>query len=403
MSGRKKDKRNFRNLSLILAAAQQTGVAITQLKNEDTATSPSVAAGKYLVKLLQIPPEKRMHDERESLSEAIAQYNFFRNMNADLRLQLCNFLGYAKCAENHVLFRQGDAGELFYVIISGTCRLTVFNGKQEITLGSLEAGDQFGERSLVNSVPRAATVTCVTKCEFATLTKDIYKRNMRNIAKDQLKSRVEFLSTTAIFQKTARPMLFRSSYFVESNTYNIGDVILAQGSVADRVYWIQEGQCKVVRRLTREESTTAQAIPAWKPQRPHKLELARISPPDSFGDYSLLTRKKMPYSVICCATPTVTLSCDMDDVSLCLTGKANNGKSNRKDTSMMLEMAENRELLYDCMFHQSLEVRTQMDVQGRWLSEMAEFMGDLEAEGECSLGKKLLRRSLSGGRGCSQA
>ncbi|HET7543543.1 MAG TPA: protein kinase [Polyangiaceae bacterium] len=60
-----------------------------------------------------------------------------------------------------LIIREGDRGEEAYMIVSGTCRtLRARDGKQEI-LGTMTAGDVFGEMALLLAEPRAATVEAV--------------------------------------------------------------------------------------------------------------------------------------------------------------------------------------------------------------------------------------------------
>ena len=54
-----------------------------------------------------------------------------------------------------VLARQGQQGEEFFVIVSGKAEAT----RQGVTIGTLGAGSFFGEMSLLERLPRVATVT----------------------------------------------------------------------------------------------------------------------------------------------------------------------------------------------------------------------------------------------------
>lgn len=38
-----------------------------------------------------------------------------------------------------------------------------------VEVSKLKSGDTFGELALINDKPRAATITCITDCHFATL------------------------------------------------------------------------------------------------------------------------------------------------------------------------------------------------------------------------------------------
>ena len=54
-----------------------------------------------------------------------------------------------------VLARQGQQGDEFFVIVSGKAEAT----RQGVTIGTLGAGSFFGEMSLLERLPRVATVT----------------------------------------------------------------------------------------------------------------------------------------------------------------------------------------------------------------------------------------------------
>jgi cAMP-dependent protein kinase regulator len=91
-----------------------------------------------------------------------------------------------------VVIRQGDVGEGFYIIESGTAKITIIdeNGVEKV-VNQLSRGDYFGELALLNDKPRIATVTADTRLKVATLGKkafvrllgpaiDILKRNESN-------------------------------------------------------------------------------------------------------------------------------------------------------------------------------------------------------------------------------
>jgi len=61
-----------------------------------------------------------------------------------------------KFAPGDVIIKQGDEGDRFYVLESGTCDITV-KGKGSVMKAS--RGVAFGELALLFNQPRAATVT----------------------------------------------------------------------------------------------------------------------------------------------------------------------------------------------------------------------------------------------------
>jgi serine/threonine-protein kinase len=57
-----------------------------------------------------------------------------------------------------VIIREGDAGDAAYMIVSGRCKVSRRVGNEQETLGTMSAGDVFGEMALLLDEPRAATI-----------------------------------------------------------------------------------------------------------------------------------------------------------------------------------------------------------------------------------------------------
>lgn len=75
---------------------------------------------------------------------------------------LFNFEFYSA---GHVIFRQADEGDKFYIIVNGIVDLTLdiedqSNQIQTIALNALHNNDYFGEIALMENQKRMATATC---------------------------------------------------------------------------------------------------------------------------------------------------------------------------------------------------------------------------------------------------
>ena len=66
------------------------------------------------------------------------------------------------------MITQGDTGDLFYLIATGTAAVTV-DGERRATI---DAGGFFGEIALLRDTPRTATVTAETEMELLSLDRD---------------------------------------------------------------------------------------------------------------------------------------------------------------------------------------------------------------------------------------
>lgn len=76
--------------------------------------------------------------------------------------------GVATAAPGATVIRQGDPGDLFYLITSGEVDVEI-DGRR---INTLAAGDFFGEIALLRDVPRTATVTARTRCTLLSLGKE---------------------------------------------------------------------------------------------------------------------------------------------------------------------------------------------------------------------------------------
>ncbi len=70
-----------------------------------------------------------------------------------------------------VIMREGDRGDTAYMIVSGHCRVFRKLSDGEETLGTMEAGDVFGEMALLLDEPRAASVEAVDQVSALVLDK----------------------------------------------------------------------------------------------------------------------------------------------------------------------------------------------------------------------------------------
>ena len=63
------------------------------------------------------------------------------------------------------ILSEGEDGDTAFLIVSGSVEVSVGEGARAKTVGTLIAGDVFGEMSLIEPGPRSATVKAVTDTE----------------------------------------------------------------------------------------------------------------------------------------------------------------------------------------------------------------------------------------------
>ncbi len=123
-----------------------------------------------------------------------------------------------KFTKGYTVVRQGDPGDIFYIVVSGVVKVTLFNkdGK-EIVLSVLKSGDFFGELSLLDNEPRSACVIVVEDASLFMLTRnsfydlittqtDILKKVLKEICSRlrHADEKIESLAFLDVYGRTVR-------------------------------------------------------------------------------------------------------------------------------------------------------------------------------------------------------
>lgn len=101
------------------------------------------------------------------IRDSLRGVSYFQNFS-DLELRELIARGYQKQLKaTEVLFREGDRGDAFYLILSGS--VEVFEEKLNKHLNTLEAGSFFGEVALMLDTPRTAAVRAIENTVLFTI------------------------------------------------------------------------------------------------------------------------------------------------------------------------------------------------------------------------------------------
>jgi predicted acylesterase/phospholipase RssA/CRP-like cAMP-binding protein len=109
------------------------------------------------------------------LNAFLAGIGLFASLDEATRLELAGELEPVDVAAGQVIFRQGDAGEGLFVVVSGRLRVSVAADGPERVLYDLGRGAIVGEMALVTDRPRAATVHAVRDSDLLLLRVSSFK------------------------------------------------------------------------------------------------------------------------------------------------------------------------------------------------------------------------------------
>jgi cGMP-dependent protein kinase len=110
------------------------------------------------------------NDELKRLEGVVGSVPLFAPLSWTERKKIAEAMEEVKFRAGTVIVRQGDEGDRFFLLASGTVSVTRKEAPEQSAaeMMRLKAGDYFGERALITDEPRAATVTAVTdvRCLF---------------------------------------------------------------------------------------------------------------------------------------------------------------------------------------------------------------------------------------------
>jgi CRP-like cAMP-binding protein len=104
----------------------------------------------------------RRHKDRDHKIEVLSKLHLFGACTRDELAELARLFDEIERPAGTVLVREGEPGNEFYVIVDGTATTTI-DGH---IVGTLTAGDFFGEMALLEHAPRSATITTETDTEL---------------------------------------------------------------------------------------------------------------------------------------------------------------------------------------------------------------------------------------------
>ena len=78
-----------------------------------------------------------------------------------------------------VLFREGDPGDVMYVIHSGQVEISRMIGDKRQTLAVLPPGEFFGEMAIINNRPRSATATVRQRARLIVIDSETFEAMLR--------------------------------------------------------------------------------------------------------------------------------------------------------------------------------------------------------------------------------
>ena len=179
------------------------------------------------------------------------------------------------------VFKQGDTGNLFYIVLRGEVDVFVSHMGMQFKAVTLPAGGSFGERALLTSEPRAATVTCVQDSDFLVISKRDYLRVLREVHEREFSQKILFLKTVRYFEDLPTKIIEDIAAKFTKKRFGSNELIVKEGERRTHLYIIRNGECRTLKRII---FPTTDLENGGKTKKVVQMETRNLTCRDFFGE-----------------------------------------------------------------------------------------------------------------------
>jgi CRP-like cAMP-binding protein len=231
-----------------------------------------------VIKILSKVREKRTPQELDGVASYLyRRIPFFQKFSMPHLIELCRVADSITIRGRSILFKQGQIGQAFYVILTGTVEVWVHDSQntpshtarststaasaivknlrsQDLTEGlgakvnQLVTGDVFGERALENETSQrmASIITGEDNTELIVISKEDYLHLVYVMMHSDSMHKLQLLRRTELFHSLDIVHLRALTRFMEPRKYQIDEEIQITGKKATELIILEKGECRVI-------------------------------------------------------------------------------------------------------------------------------------------------------------
>lgn len=267
-----------------------------------------------ILRILRTDPASRTNSHISALVDYTQDIRFFKELSAkssqSAHIACCQHMFYEFFNQSEYLFRYGDQGTKFFIIIKGKVSIqipTLNNdaGTYEL-VEALQLGDgaAFGELALEDTgKTRAASIQCLEDSHFAVIEKSDFKRILFKMIQDKRMELVNFLNSLPMFKSWTKGSLTKLSYFFKEKQFVRNQVVYKEGEPAEEVYVVKEGEFKFNKKIQVQpiqKFKTRSKLSSITKQNPvHLNDVCILGKGEIFGEDEVIEDKKRNFSCVC--------------------------------------------------------------------------------------------------------
>lgn len=300
---------------------------------------------------------------QRSLNSLISLINFTKGIplfkdliekqGKNTHVAICQYLLFESFGPQQYIFKHGDIGNKFYILISGTVSIEIpINDSGRTTykeVMTFTSGGSFGELALESSKPRSASALSKTSTNLLVLLQKDYHRLIQRFVTEKKNEMVIFLQSLPAFSKVNKLALSKLTYNIVENSYRKAQFLFREGDSSKNIFIIRNGEFKVRKSILKPDS--AYGIKKIKRTELHTAKV--LGEGAMVGEEDTLNKRPHSYSCICNSETAKVYSVSVADFLMRITAEQplQYLRSNLQEKIKFLDSWKNMRSSLDNMFY----------------------------------------------------
>ncbi|GAB9464797.1 hypothetical protein Gpo141_00002223 [Globisporangium polare] len=277
----------------------ELGLLYNGKRSASVAADPDIRGSLYALRgkfFRYVAAQNSINNTQSSLL-ALQKVKLLESLTEEQLKLVANSVQQLQYRAGDVIVHKGEPGSVLYMIQSGRVACTdIGNG---VGVVELKDGDYFGERALLASEPRAATVIAKTDVRAMVLDQEVFTSLLGPLQEVLDFNRLwRILESVNVLKNVPESLKRKLLDLAQQSSFAPGEFIIREGDEGDTFYIVKDGEAKVLQRSPLSPSSPRSSSSTTKSQP--DVEVARIGPGDTFGEMALLNRSPRMASVVAC-------------------------------------------------------------------------------------------------------
>ncbi|BES90294.1 camp-dependent protein kinase [Nesidiocoris tenuis] len=184
-------------------------------------------------------------EQRQKLAENVKNILLFRSLDQEQMNDVLNAMFEKRVQKGDTIIKQGDDGDNFYVIESGTFEAYIKVEGADKLIHTYHGSGSFGELALLYNMPRAATIIAGSIGSLWAMDRQTFRRIVLKSAFKKRKMYEALIDCVPMLKALQPYERMNLADALVPKSYSDGECIIRQYDAADGMYFVENGQVQI--------------------------------------------------------------------------------------------------------------------------------------------------------------